>query len=204
MKCKKWVALIMSVIMIITCWGTAVFAENISGSTEQNSYEVTASDDESSVEEEKEYAVLQYGTFSKSYNESTVKKSSKSFRINAETDAGEKLTYSKVSGNKKITVSKAGKVTIKEGLKSGTYKVKITIKSHECEGYYATAFKKTLTIKIKKPAKKTSSGGGTVYWVASGKVYHTSRNCPTLKRSRTVYSGSISKSGKSRACKVCS
>lgn len=44
----------------------------------------------------------------------------------------------------------------------------------------------------------------TVYWVPSGKVYHYSENCSTLKRSKTIYSGTISESGKSRACKVCS
>lgn len=53
----------------------------------------------------------------------------------------------------------------------------------------------------------TSSGntgyGRTVYWTPNGKVYHLSPNCPTLRRSHNVYSGSISASGKPRCCKVC-
>lgn len=45
--------------------------------------------------------------------------------------------------------------------------------------------------------------GQTVYWVSGGSVYHTTPNCPTLKRSSGIHSGSISASGKSRCCKVC-
>lgn len=45
--------------------------------------------------------------------------------------------------------------------------------------------------------------GGTVYWVASGEVYHSTPDCPTLGRSKNIYSGSIAESGKSRPCKVC-
>ena len=45
--------------------------------------------------------------------------------------------------------------------------------------------------------------GGTVYWVPNGKVYHSTPNCSTLSRSKTIYSGTISESGKSRGCKRC-
>lgn len=67
-----------------------------------------------------------------------------------------------------------------------------------------------------KKASKTNESGGsknsvtrqnnsrTVYWVKSGEVYHVSENCPTLSRSKNIYSGTVSQSGKSRACKVCS
>ena len=47
------------------------------------------------------------------------------------------------------------------------------------------------------------SGKNTVYWTPYGYVYHYSRFCPTLANSRTILSGSISSSGKSRGCKVC-
>lgn len=49
----------------------------------------------------------------------------------------------------------------------------------------------------------SSEYGRTVYWVSGGSVYHLSPNCPTLKRSTNIHSGSISASGKSRCCKVC-
>ena len=45
--------------------------------------------------------------------------------------------------------------------------------------------------------------GGTVYWVPNGKVYHSTRDCPSLGRSSTIYSGTIAQSGKSSPCKNC-
>lgn len=51
--------------------------------------------------------------------------------------------------------------------------------------------------------QQANAGAGTVYWVSGGKVYHTTPNCTTLKRSSNIQSGTISESGKSRACKVC-
>ena len=44
---------------------------------------------------------------------------------------------------------------------------------------------------------------GTVYWTSGGKVYHSTKDCPSLGRSSNIRSGSISESGKSRACKNC-
>jgi len=51
------------------------------------------------------------------------------------------------------------------------------------------------------------SGGsgsyGTVYWVPGGTVWHSTPECSTLSRSKTILSGSIAESGKSRGCYVC-
>lgn len=59
------------------------------------------------------------------------------------------LTYNKVSGDKKISINKkTGKVTIKKGLKKGTYKVKVKIKAKGNANYLASAYK-TVTFKIK-------------------------------------------------------
>ena len=56
------------------------------------------------------------------------------------------LTYKKKSGNKKITVSKKGKLTVKKGLKKGkTYTVKVRVTDN---GNY-TFNKKTKTVRIK-------------------------------------------------------
>ena len=57
-----------------------------------------------------------------------------------------KVTYKKSSGNKKITVSKAGKITVKKGLKKGTYKVKIKVTAAGNANYKAKT--KTVTVKI--------------------------------------------------------
>ena len=45
--------------------------------------------------------------------------------------------------------------------------------------------------------------GETVYWTPNGEVYHSTSGCPSLSRSKTVLSGSIAESGKSRPCKNC-
>ena len=58
-----------------------------------------------------------------------------------------KLTYTKASGNKKITINKkTGKVTVKKGLKKGTYKVKVKVKAAGNKTYKAVT--KAVTIKI--------------------------------------------------------
>ena len=57
-------------------------------------------------------------------------------------------TYVKKSGNKKITIAKkTGKVTVKKGLKKGTYKVKVNVKAKGNANYKASAWK-TVTFKI--------------------------------------------------------
>ena len=60
-----------------------------------------------------------------------------------------KLTYTKASGNKKITINKTtGKVTVKKGLKKGTYKVKVKVKAAGNANYNASGWK-TVTFKVK-------------------------------------------------------
>lgn len=66
-----------------------------------------------------------------------------------------------------------------------------------------------------KPATPRNSGGTArttvspqpttqvVYWTPAGERYHSTRNCPTLKRSRTILSGSVSDAGGRTPCKVC-
>lgn len=48
--------------------------------------------------------------------------------------------------------------------------------------------------------------GGTVYWTPNGKSYHSTQNCTTLKRSKTILSGTVSEaiaSGHADPCNVC-
>ena len=58
------------------------------------------------------------------------------------------LTFTKSSGNKKITISKAGTVTLKKKLKKGTYKIKVKVKASGNSNYKASGTK-TVTFKIK-------------------------------------------------------
>lgn len=75
----------------------------------------------------------------------TVIKASKAFSV---TGAKGKVTYTKVKGDKKISVASNGKVTVKKGLKKGkTYKVSVKIKAAGGNGYKAAT--KTVTLKVK-------------------------------------------------------
>ena len=56
-------------------------------------------------------------------------------------------TYKKISGNKKITVSSSGKVTVKKKIKRKTYKVKIRVRAAG-DATHAPV-EKTVTVKIK-------------------------------------------------------
>ena len=61
-----------------------------------------------------------------------------------------KVTYTKASGNKKITINKkTGKITIKKGLKKGTYKVKVKVKAAGNAEYNTATKTATFKIKIK-------------------------------------------------------
>ena len=78
-------------------------------------------------------------------NKNTNIKANKAFTV---TNPKGKVTYKKTKGDKKITVSKAGKVTVKKGLKKGkTYSVKVKVTSAATAQY--AAYTRTVTLKVK-------------------------------------------------------
>ena len=57
-----------------------------------------------------------------------------------------------------------------------------------------------------KPTPTAQPIPSTVYWVSGGEVYHSTKNCPSLKRSKNIQSGTVSQAiarGKDRPCKNC-
>ena len=80
-----------------------------------------------------------------------VLKAKKTITVKATADSGNAITYvaTKTAGGK-ITVSAAGKITVKKGLKKGTYKVIVKAKTAAGNGYKAASEKQTYVIKIKK------------------------------------------------------
>jgi len=58
-----------------------------------------------------------------------------------------------------------------------------------------------------KPGSGSSSASkpstSTVYWVSGGSVYHTTKDCVSLKRSKGIKSGTVAQSGKKRVCSNC-
>ncbi len=59
------------------------------------------------------------------------------------------VTYAKASGNKKITVSKTGKVTLKKKIKKGTYKVKVNVTAAGNTNFNAVTKAVTFKVKVK-------------------------------------------------------
>ena len=80
---------------------------------------------------------------SATYKAKTLKKAKKTVAIKASATSGAKVTY---TASKGISVSKAGKVTVKKGTKKGTYTVTVT--AAEAAGYKSAAAA-TFTVKVK-------------------------------------------------------
>ena len=75
-------------------------------------------------------------------------KAGKSFKLKAKKTGGT-VTFKKTKGDKKITVSKKGKVKVNKKLKAGTYKITVKAKTAAGNGYKAAKESKVYTIKIK-------------------------------------------------------
>lgn len=132
------------------------------------------------------------GTYSKTYKDTTLLLSEKSFSIGA-TAVGT-VAYEKVSGTGKIKVSSDGTVTVPQNLAEGSYSIKVKLTASGTACYKETTNTKTVKITVK---------AGTVYWTSGGSVYHLQEDCGHLKRSKNVQNGSILESGKTRACEDC-
>lgn len=59
------------------------------------------------------------------------------------------MTFRKLSGNKKIAVASSGRVTVKKGLKKGTYRVKVRVRDSGTAGFLARSSVVSLKVKIK-------------------------------------------------------
>ena len=67
------------------------------------------------------------------------------------TPAGQGAWYAKLSGSKKITIDRyTGKVTVKKGLKKGSYKIKVDVLAIGNDTYMQSLWQTvTITIKVK-------------------------------------------------------
>lgn len=109
-----------------------------------------------------------------------------------------------------FTASATGSYKIQaehNGIKSNKLVIKVEDKKAIAE---AQAKKEAEEKAAKKAAEEAESQqqsqadiGGIVYWTPNGEVYHSTPNCPSLSRSKTIYNGSVAESGKSRPCKNC-
>ena len=76
-----------------------------------------------------------------------LKKKTLSFKMVAK--AKTSLTYKKLRGNKKITITKSGKIKVKKGLKRGTYNIRVKITAKSTTTYKAVSKKVTLKVVVK-------------------------------------------------------
>ena len=98
----------------------------------------------------KKNATIKTKTSAKTIKCATLKKNAQVFTLGASVDSKGTLTYKKLSGSSAITVSsKTGKFTVKKGLKKGTYKVKVQIKSAAKGNYNAGSRTVTVTVTVK-------------------------------------------------------
>ncbi|OPJ59499.1 ComEC/Rec2 family competence protein [Clostridium oryzae] len=56
---------------------------------------------------------------------------------------------------------------------------------------------------IRKDTNTKIKNNRIVYWTVSGRSYHYDKNCPTLRRSKKIISGVLSKSPKKDPCDLC-
>ena len=86
-------------------------------------------------------------TLSKKISFKTLKKKAQKFKIQA--TANTKVTFTKVSGTKKISVTKNGTVTVAKKLKKGTYKITVQATAVENDTYKKVTVKKIIKIVVK-------------------------------------------------------
>ena len=86
---------------------------------------------------------VKYSKVKKS-NQSIIK--SKAFKVSG---AQGTVTFAKSSGNAKITISKTGTVTVKKGLKKGTYTVKVKVTAAGNAKYKSASKPASITVRVK-------------------------------------------------------
>ena len=86
----------------------------------------------------------------KTLKSSTLKKKARTVKAITVKSAKGKVTYSKVSGSKYLTVNKStGKITVRKGTPVGTYKIKVKVKAAGNSSYKAASKNVTVTVKVK-------------------------------------------------------
>lgn len=60
------------------------------------------------------------------------------------------VTYKKTGGNKKLAISSKGNITVKKGLKAGSYKLKVKVRAGGTSSYKAKSKEVIIVIKVKK------------------------------------------------------
>ena len=94
--------------------------------------------------------VLKTKITSKNVSYSALRKKSQVFTLGASVSSKGTLTYAKTAGSSAFTVNKTnGKITVKKGLKKGTYKIKVKISAKATANYNAGTKTVLVTVRVK-------------------------------------------------------
>ena len=94
--------------------------------------------------------VLKTKITSKNVSYSALRKKAQAFTLGTSVTSKGKLTYAKTAGNSAFTVNKTnGKITVKKGLKKGTYKIKVKISAKATANYNAGTKTVLVTVRVK-------------------------------------------------------
>ena len=126
-------------------------------------------------------------TVKTTYGKAKTVAAKKAFQVTTNTSKG-KVSYTRISGDKKISISKAGKITVKKGLAAGTYTVKVKATAAETDNYEA-ATSKALSFKVKvaKAANVLKLKGKT----AKAKAPKTLKASKVVKVSKNASGGKL-------------
>ena len=87
---------------------------------------------------------------SKTLSYSALRKKAQAFTLGTSVTSKGKLTYAKTAGSSAFTVNKTnGKITVKKGLKKGTYKIKVKISAKATANYNAGTKTVLVTVRVK-------------------------------------------------------
>ena len=94
--------------------------------------------------------VLKTKITSKNVSYSALRKKAQVFTLGASVSSKGTLTYAKTAGSSAFTVNKTnGKITVKKGLKTGTYKIKVKISAKATANYNAGTKTVLVTVRVK-------------------------------------------------------
>lgn len=94
--------------------------------------------------------VLKTKLTSKNVSYNALRKKAQVFTLGASATGKGTLTYAKTAGSSAFTVNKTnGKITVKKGLKKGTYKIKVKISSRATANYNAGTKTVFVTVRVK-------------------------------------------------------
>lgn len=115
----------------------------------QNTQKPSSTDDEEDDdgdEDSSKKQTIQVRVVKKTVKAAQLKKKAVTFSIKASAQGA--ISCKKVSGDKRLTISKTGTVKVKKGTKKGTYTIKVKITAAKKAGYEKTSVTKTIKVTV--------------------------------------------------------